>query len=80
MAPDDDIAERLIAVIIEELEVEEVDVHLESEFAEFGTSLELAALAVAVEEEFGIEIPDDDADVMETVRDAVEYLREHEVG
>lgn len=80
MAPDDDIAERLIAVIIEELEVEEEDVHLESELAEFGTSLELAALAVAVEEEFGIEIPDDDADVMETVRDAVEYLREHEVG
>ena len=79
MAPDD-IAERLIAVIIEELEVEEEDVTLESEFAEFGTSHELAALAVAVEEEFGIEIPDDDADAMETVRDAVEYLREHEVG
>jgi len=41
-------------------------------------SLDIVELVMALEEEFGIDIPDDDADKMKTVGDAMKYLQEHQ--
>ena len=40
-------------------------------------SLDIVELVMALEEEFGIDIPDEDADKIKTVGDAMEYLRSH---
>lgn len=76
----DDIADRLLAVIIDELELDPEDVTLESEFTDLGTSQELAALVEAVAEEFGVEIAEQVAESLETVQDAVEWLRRSDEG
>jgi acyl carrier protein len=65
-------------IIINELGVEPEKVTLEASFVEDlgADSLDTVELVMAFEEEFGIEIPDEDAETLQTVGDAVEYLRE----
>jgi acyl carrier protein len=65
-------------IIINELGVEPEKVTLEASFVEDlgADSLDTVELVMAFEEEFGIEIPDEDAEQLQTVGDAVKYLRE----
>jgi acyl carrier protein len=65
-------------IIINELGVEPEKVTLEASFVEDlgADSLDTVELVMAFEEEFGIEIPDEDAEKLQTVGDAVTYLRE----
>jgi len=65
-------------IIINELGVEPEKVTLEASFVEDlgADSLDTVELVMAFEEEFGIEIPDEDAEGLQTVGDAVKYLRE----
>jgi acyl carrier protein len=65
-------------IIINELGVEPEKVTLEASFVEDlgADSLDTVELVMAFEEEFGIEIPDEDAEQLQTVGDAVKYLNE----
>jgi acyl carrier protein len=65
-------------IIINELGVEPEKVTMEASFVEDlgADSLDTVELVMAFEEEFGIEIPDEDAEKLQTVGDAVNYLRE----
>jgi acyl carrier protein len=65
-------------IIINELGVEPEKVTLEASFVEDlgADSLDTVELVMAFEEEFGIEIPDEDAEKLQTVGDAVTYLKD----
>jgi acyl carrier protein len=65
-------------IIINELGVEPEKVTLEASFVEDlgADSLDTVELVMAFEEEFGLEIPDEDAEQLQTVGDAVKYLKD----
>lgn len=70
-----EIFERLCIVVSNQLSVSVDKVALESTFADLGAdSLDTVELVMAIEEEFGIEIPDDDAAKMSNLGDAVKYI------
>ena len=71
--------EKVKKVVIEQLGVEADKVALESSFiGDLGAdSLDTVELVMALEEEFDIEIPDEDAEKIKTVGDAVSYIEEH---
>ncbi len=70
---------RVIEIIVEQLGVSEEEVTLEASFIEDlgADSLDLVELIMAMEEEFGIEISDEDAEKIQTVHDVVNYINEH---
>ena len=72
--------DRAREIIAKELEVDVKQVTPEAKFIEDlgADSLDIVELVMALEEEFGIDIPDDDADKMKTVGDAMKYLQEHQ--
>jgi acyl carrier protein len=73
------IEERLRRIISEQLGVDESQVTPNASFEEDlnADSLDLVELIMSLEEEFGIEISEEDAERIRTVGDAVEYVREH---
>ncbi len=73
------IDERLKRIISEQLGVEESQVVPSASFEEDlnADSLDLVELIMSLEEEFGIEISEEDAERIRTVGDAQEYIREH---
>jgi len=66
-------------IIINELGVDPEKVTSEASFVEDlgADSLDTVELVMAFEEEFGVDIPDEDAEQMRTVGDAIKYLVEH---
>jgi acyl carrier protein len=70
--------ERVRKIVCEQLDVEEEDVKAESSFVEDlgADSLDTVELVMALEEEFGIEIPDEDAEKIVTVQNVIDYLKE----
>lgn len=71
-----DTFERVKKVVVEQLSVEEAEVTEEANFtADLGAdSLDTVELVMAFEEEFGIEIPDEEAEKIATVKDAIDYI------
>jgi len=71
-----DIEARVKEIIVNELGVETEKVNRDASFVEDlgADSLDTVELVMAFEEEFGIDIPDEDAEQMRTVGDAVDYL------
>ncbi|ODN69590.1 acyl carrier protein [Methylobrevis pamukkalensis] len=71
-----DIAERVKKIVIDNLGADPEKVTMEASFIEDlgADSLDTVELVMAFEEEFGCEIPDDAADTIQTVGDAVNYL------
>lgn len=69
---------RLKRLIIEQLGVDDEDVIPSASFLDDlnGDSLELVELTGIIEEEFGLEIPDEDALRLQTVQDVVDYIEE----
>jgi acyl carrier protein len=69
-------------IVVEQLGVEEADVSLDSTFIDDlgADSLDIVELIMAFEEEFNIEIPDEAAEKIKTVRDAVEYIDKEKQG
>jgi len=70
---------RVREIIINELGVEPEKVTDDASFVEDlgGDSLDTVELVMAFEEEFGIDIPDEDAEQMRSVGDAIKYLKEN---
>ena len=75
MAIFDDVKE----VVVEQLNVNPDEVKPESKFVEDlgADSLDVVELVMALEEKFGIEIPDDQAEKIQTVTDAIQYIEEN---
>lgn len=73
------VAERVKKVIIESLDVKEEEVTSEASFVEDlrADSLDTVELVMALEEEFELEIPDEKAENIKTVTQAVEYIESH---
>ena len=71
--------ERLKKIVVEQLGVDEDDVKPEASFVDDlnADSLDLVELVMSLEEEFGTEISDEDAEKIRTVQDAVDYIDEH---
>jgi acyl carrier protein len=71
--------DRVKEIIAKELEVEVKQIIPEAKFIEDlgADSLDIVELVMALEEEFGLDIPDEDADKLKTVGDAMNYLRSH---
>jgi acyl carrier protein len=73
------IPEKVKGIIVEQLGVDEDQVTEDAAFVDDlgADSLDQVELVMALEEEFGLDIPDEDADKLKTVGDALEYLRAH---
>lgn len=73
------VAEKVKKMIVEQLGVSESEVVPEAKFIDDlgADSLDIVELVMALEDVYGIEIPDEDAEKIETVGDAVKYIEEH---
>jgi acyl carrier protein len=71
--------DRLKKIIAEQLSVNEEDITPEASFIEDlnADSLDLVELIMSLEEEFGVKISDEDAEKIQTVQDAMDYIQEH---
>jgi acyl carrier protein len=71
-----DIFDRVKKVTVEELDVKAEEVNLESSFTDDlgADSLDVVELVMAFEDEFGIDIPDDEVGEIKTMGNAVEYI------
>ena len=74
------IEERVKKIIVEQLGVKEEDVKPEASFVEDlgADSLDTVELVMAVEEEFDIEIPDEEAEKITTVQSAIDYVQNNQ--
>ncbi len=73
------VEEKVKKIIVDQLGVDEAEVTPNAKFIEDlgADSLDTVELVMALEEEFGIEIPDEDAEKIVTVKDATGYILEH---
>jgi len=71
-----DVQQRVIELIAEQLEKEVAEISAEMSFADDlgADSLDLVELIMTVEEEFNIEIPDEEAEKIKFVKDAINYV------
>ena len=74
------IEERVKKIIVEQLGVKEEDVKPEASFVEDlgADSLDIVELVMALEEEFDIEIPDEEAEKITTVQSAIDYVQNNQ--
>jgi acyl carrier protein len=74
-----DTADRVKKIVVEHLGVEAEKVTEDASFIDDlgADSLDIVELVMAFEEEFGVEIPDDAAEKISTVSDAIKYIDEH---
>ena len=74
----ENVEERVREIIVEQLSVEAEKVVLEASFInDLGAdSLDTVELVMAFEEKFGLEIPDEDAEKITTVQEAISYIEE----
>lgn len=75
----ENVAEKVIDIIIEQLGVKKEEVKVESHFVDDlgADSLDTVELVMAFEEEFGLEIPDEEAEKINTVQSAIDYLEKN---
>ncbi len=75
-----DIEQRVKKIVAEQLGVNEADIKLESSFVDDlgADSLDTVELVMALEEEFECEIPDEEAEKITTVQQAVDYINAHQ--
>ena len=78
----DEILEKIKEITADRLDVDEGDVTPEASFREDleADSLDLVELIMELEEQFGMEIPDEEAEKITTVEQAVEYVSEHQAA
>jgi len=68
--------EKIRKIIVDQLGVDETEVTISASFVDDlgADSLDTVELVMALEEEYGIDIPDEDAEKIETVGDAIKYI------
>ena len=73
------VEEKVKAIIVDQLGVKEEDVVADAHFVDDlgADSLDTVELVMKFEEDFDIEIPDEDAEKIQTVQDAVDYIKAH---
>lgn len=73
------VADKVTSIIAEQLGVDTEEVTPTSSFTDDlgADSLDIVELVMAFEEEFGIEIPDEDSEKIAKVQDAINYIQEH---
>ena len=73
------IEERVREIIAEQLDQEQAEVVAEASFIDDlgADSLDLVELVMHMEEEFDVEIPDEDAENIRTVQDAINHIQQH---
>ena len=72
-----DTFETVQEIIVEELALEPEEVTAEATFDDLGAdSLDVVEIVMALEDEFGVEIPDEDAEEIDTVQSAVDYIED----
>ncbi len=73
------VEDRVMKIIVEQLGVKEEEVTSEASFVDDlgADSLDTVELVMALEEEFKIEIPDEDAEKITTVQQAIDYIDTH---
>jgi acyl carrier protein len=73
------VEEKVKSIIVDQLGVNEAEVTGTASFVDDlgADSLDTIELVMAFEEAFGIEIPDEDAEKIKTVKDAIEYVEAH---
>jgi len=71
--------DKVKSIIVEQLGVDEDEVTLDASFTDDlgADSLDIVELVMAFEEEFSIEIPDEEAENISRVREAVDYIEKH---
>ena len=76
MASSQEVAERIKGIIVEQLGVQPEEVNPGASFIEDlgADSLDIVELIMALEEEYDIEIPDEDAEKIQTVQDVISYV------
>lgn len=74
------VEDKVSDIIVEQLGVDEEEVTAEASFVEDlgADSLDTVELVMAFEEEFDLEIPDEDAEKITTVQDAIDYIQSHQ--
>lgn len=80
VAGKDSIFERVRQIIVDTLSIDEEEVKMDAHFMDDlgADSLDVVELVMAIEEEFDLEIPDDEAEKIQTVGQAVEYIKENQ--
>ena len=75
----ENVEQRVKEIVAEQLGVNEAEIKNESSFVDDlgADSLDTVELVMRFEEEFGIEIPDEDAEKIQSVRDAYNYIDQH---
>ena len=75
----EEIFDKVKKIIVDQLGIAEANITLESSFIDDlgADSLDIVELIMALEEEFDIEIPDEDAEKVVTVSDVVDYIKDH---
>ena len=73
------VQEKVKSIIVDQLGVSEGEVTAAASFVDDlgADSLDTIELVMAFEEAFGIEIPDEDAEKIKTVKDAIDYIESH---
>ena len=73
------VEERVKKIVIEQLGVKDEEVKVEASFVDDlgADSLDTVELVMALEEEFECEIPDEEAEKITTVQQAIDYIKEH---
>ena len=73
------VADKVKSIIVEQLGVDDEEVTSDASFVDDlgADSLDTVELVMAFEEEFGIEIPDEDAEKISNVQSAVDYITKH---
>ena len=72
-----DIAEKVIEIVSDKLDVDPADIQEDKDFVEDlkADSLAIVEVVLALEEQFEIEIPDEDTEKIKTVGNAIEYIK-----
>jgi acyl carrier protein len=80
MATMSSVEERVMKIVVEQLGVNEGEVTKESSFVDDlgADSLDTVELVMALEEEFDCEIPDEEAEKITTVKQAIDYINAHQ--
>ena len=71
-----EIEAKVIKIVADQLNVDESEINSDSSFVDDlgADSLDTVELVMAFEEEFGVEIPDDDAEKIQSVQNAIDYI------